>query len=92
MGLIFVLNIGNGKLLKLSTLKYICKGNSILVVFTPVSNNEVDIYKKHLKRQSIVHKTFDTEICKLLGEIISGMLKPDIGTDLVIRELTKRQN
>ncbi len=92
MGLVFILNIGNGKLLKLSTLKYICKDNSILVVFTPVSSNEVDIYKKHLKRQSIVHKTFDTEICKLLGEIISGMLKPDIGTDLVIRELTESQN
>lgn len=92
MGLIFVLNIGNGKLLKLSTLKYICKDNSILVVFTPVSSNEVDVYKKHLKRQSIVHKTFDTEICKLLGEIISGILRPDIGADLVIRELTDKQD
>ena len=82
-GLIFVLNIGNGKLLKLSTLKYICKDNSILVVFTPVSSNEVGVLKKHLKQDGLYRKTFDTQICKLLGEIISGMLKPDIGMDLV---------
>lgn len=92
VGLIFVLNIGDGRLLKLSTLKYICKDNSILVVFIPASSNEVGVLKKHLKRESFVHKTFDTQICKLLGEIISGMLKPDIGMDLVIRELTERQN
>jgi len=92
MGLVFVLNVGKGRLLKLSTLKYICKDNSILVVFTPVSNNEADILKRRLKRASLVHKTFDAEICKLLGEIISGMLKPDIGMDLVIRELTEKQN
>ncbi len=91
-GLIFVLSIGNGRLLKLSTLKYIYKDNSILVVFTPISSNEADVLKKHLKRESLVHKTFDTQICKLLGEIISGMLKPDIGMDLVIRELTEKQN
>ena len=91
-GLIFVLNIGDGKLLKLSTLKYICKDNSILVVFTPVSSNEVGILKRHLKQEKFFHKTFDTEICRLLGEIISGMLKPDIGMDLVIRELTDKQN
>jgi hypothetical protein len=28
----------------------------------------------------------------LLGEIISEMPKPDIGMDLVIRELTEKQN
>ncbi len=92
MGLIFVLNIGNGKILKLSTLKYICRDNSTLVVFTPVSSNEVGILKKHLKQDSLIHKTLDTQICKLLGEIISGMLKPDIGADLVIRELTEKQD
>lgn len=92
MGLTFVLNIGNGRLLKLSTLKYICKDNSILVVFTPVSSNEVGILKKHLKRESLIHKTFDAQVCELLGEIVSGMLKPDIGADLVIRELTEKQN
>lgn len=92
MGLIFVLNIGNGKLLKLSTLKYICNDHSILVVFTPVSSNEAGVLKKHLKRESLIHKTFDTQICNLLGDIISGMLKPDIGADLVIRELTEKQN
>lgn len=92
IGLIFVLNIGNGKLLKLSTLKYICKDNSILVVFTPVSSNEVGILKKHFKQGCLFRKSFDTQICKLLGEIISGMLKPDIGADLVIRELTEKQN
>ena len=92
MGLIFVLNIGAGRLLKLSSLKYIYKDNSILVVFSPVSSNEVGALKKHLKRDRIVHRTFDVQICKLLGEIISGMLKPDIGADLVIRELTEKQN
>jgi len=91
-GLMFVLNIGEGRLLKLSTLKYICKDNSILVVFTPISSSEVGVFKKHLKQGSLFHKTFDTQICKLLGEIISGMLKPDIGMDLVIRELTEKQN
>lgn len=92
MGLIFILNIGDGKLLKLSTLKYICKDNSILVVFTPVASDEVSVLKKHLKQENLVHKTFNAQICKLLGEIISGMLKPDIGADLVIRELTEKQN
>jgi len=92
IGLVFILNIGNGKLLKLSTLKYICNDNSILIIFTPVSNSESGILTKHLKRSSIFHRTFDSRICKLLGEIISGMLKPDIGADLVIRELTERQN
>ena len=92
IGLIFVINIGDGKLLKLSTLKYIEKDNSILVVFTPVSRNEADILKKHLKKNSLVQKTFDAQTCKFLGEIISGILRPDIGTDLVIRELTNRQN
>ncbi len=92
VGLIFVLNIGNGRFLKLSTLKYICRDNSILVVFAPISSNEVGILKRHLKRDSLIHKTFDTQICKLLGEIISGILKPDIGADLVIRELTEKQN
>lgn len=43
VGLIFVLNIGDGRLLKLSTLKYICKDNSILVVFIPASSNEVGV-------------------------------------------------
>lgn len=92
MGLVFVLNIGEGKLLKLSTLKYICKDHSILVVFTPVSAGEAGVLKKHLKQEAIIHKTFDANICKLIGEIISGMLKPDIGADLVIRELTEKQN
>jgi len=92
MGLVFVLNIGNGKLLKLSTLKYICKDNSILVVFTPVSGNEVGTLKRHFKQGRLFHKTLDAQICKLLGEIISGMLKPDIGADLVVRELTEKQN
>lgn len=92
IGLIFVLNIGNGQLLKLATLKYIDKDNSILVVFTPVSKNEADILKKHLKRDSIIQKTFDAQTCKFLGEIISGILRPDIGADLVIRELTDKQN
>lgn len=92
IGLIFVLNIGDGRLLKLSTLKYICKDNSILVVFTPASSDETGILAKRLKREKFVHKTFDAQICRLLGEIISGMLKPDIGMDLVIRELTEKQN
>jgi len=91
-GLIFVLNIGDGRLLKLSTLKYIYKDKSILVVFTPVSSDEANILERRLKQASLVHKTFDTQICKLLGEIISGILKPDIGMDLVIRELTDKQN
>jgi len=91
-GLLFVLNIGNGRLLKLSTLKYIYKDNSILVVFTPVTSSDAIVLRKHLKKESIYSKTFDNQICKLLGEIISGMLKPDIGADLVIRELTEKQN
>lgn len=92
VGLIFVLNIGDGKLLKLSTLKYFEKDNSILVVFTPVGNNETDALRKRLKQERIIYKTFDNQICRLLGEIISGMLKPDIGADLVIRELSEKQN
>lgn len=50
IGLIFVLNIGNGKLLKLSSLKYIYKDNSILVVFTPVSRNEAVVLKERFKK------------------------------------------
>jgi len=88
-GLVFVLNIGNGRLLKLSTLKYIYKDNSILVVFTPITNSDALDLEKHMKKESIYRKTFDNQICKLLGEIISGMLRPDIGADLVIRELTE---
>jgi len=91
-GLVFVLNIGNGKLLKLSTLKYIHKDNSILVVFTPITSSDAVDLEKHMKKESIYRKTFDNQICKLLGEIISGMLRPDIGADLVIRELTEKQN
>jgi len=91
-GLVFVLNIGNGRLLKLSTLKYIYKDNSILVVFTPITSSDALDLKKHMKKESIYRKTFDNQICKLLGEIISGMLRPDIGADLVIRELTEKQN
>lgn len=92
IGLIFILKIGDGRLLKLSTLKYIHKDNSILVVFTPVSKNETVVLKKRLKKGSFLHKTFDAQICKLLGEIISGILKPDIGADLVVRELTDKQD
>ena len=91
-GLVFVLNIGNGRLLKLSTLKYIYKDNSILVVFTPITRSDALDLKKHMKKESIYRKTFDNQICKLLGEIISGMLRPNIGADLVIRELTEKQN
>lgn len=92
IGLIFIINIGDGRLLKLSTLKYIAKDNSILVVFTPVLKNEANILKKHLKKNSIVQKTFDEQTCKFLGEIISGILRPDIGADPVIRELTAKQD
>ena len=92
IGLIFILNIGNRRLLKLSTLKYIDKHNSILVVFAPVSKTEGNFLKDHLKTNRIVYKSFDTNTCKLLGEIISGILRPDIGADLVIRELTERQH
>lgn len=92
IGLIFVINIGDGKLLKLSTLKYIEKDNSILVVFTPVSKNETIVLKKRLKKGSLLHKSFDAQICKLLGEIVSGILKPNIGTDLVVRELSDKQD
>jgi hypothetical protein len=91
VGLIFVLKITNRSLLKLSRLIYIAKNNSILVVFTPLSRSEKAVFKKHLKRNVAVRKYFDAEVCRLLENIISGLLKPDIGVDLVIRQLTKGQ-
>ena len=92
IGLVFVLNIGNGKLLKLSRLKYICKNNNVLVVFAPVSKAENIILKEHLKAGNVVHKSLDAQTFKTLGDIISGLLRPEIGTDLVIRELTSKQD
>lgn len=91
LGLIFVFNMGNGKLLKLSRLIYISKNNSILIVFTPLSRDEKVIFKKHLKANETVRKYFDAEACRLLENIISGLLRPEIGMDLVIRQLTKDQ-
>lgn len=89
--MIFVLKIAAGNLLKLSRLIYIAKNNSILVVFTPLSRNEKAAFKKHLKTNETVRKYFDTGVCRLLENIISGLLKPEIGVDLVIRQLTKGQ-
>ncbi len=91
IGLIFVLKISNKNLLKLSRLVYIAKNNSILVVFTPLSSSEKFVFKKHLKTNRSIHKYFDAETCRLLENIISGFLKPEIGVDLVIRQLTKEQ-
>lgn len=91
LGLIFVFSIGNGKLLKLSRLIYIAKNNSILVVFTPLSNSEKSVFNKHLKTNETIRKYFDAEACRLLENIISGLLRPEIGVDLVIRQLTKEQ-
>jgi len=91
MGLIFVLKIASGSLLKLSRLIYISKNNSILVIFTPLSRSERAVFKKHLKANEAVRKYFDTEACRLLENIISGLLRPEIGVDLVIRQLTKDQ-
>lgn len=91
IGLVFVLKIAAGDLLKLSRLIYIAKNNSILVVFTPLSRSEKTFFKKHLKRNVAVRKYFDAGTCQLLENIISGLLKPDIGVDLVIRQLTKAQ-
>lgn len=79
IGLVFVLKITDKNLLKLSRLIYIAKNNSILVVFTPLSRNET------------VRKYFDAEVCRLLENIISGLLRPEIGVDLVIRQLTEEQ-
>lgn len=91
VGLIFVLKIASGSLLKLSRLIYISKNNSILVVFTPLSRSEKAVFKKHLKANEAVRKYFDAEACRLLENIISGLLRPEIGVDLVIRQLTKDQ-
>ncbi len=91
IGLIFVLKISNKNLLKLSRLVYIDKNNSILVVFTPLSGIEKTAFKKHLNTNETVRKYFDAEACRLLKNIISGLLKPEIGVDLVIRQLTREQ-
>ncbi|MEK7308705.1 MAG: hypothetical protein AAB089_06515, partial [Nitrospirota bacterium] len=91
MGLIFVLKIASRSLLKLSRLIYISKNNSILVIFTPLSRSEKAVFKKHLKANETVRKYFDAEACRLLENIISGLLRPEIGIDLVIRQLTKEQ-
>jgi len=91
VGLNFVLNIGSGKLLRLSRLIYISEDNSILVVFTPLSKKEGVVFKGRLKANNIVHKYLDAQTCEFLEKIISGLLRPEIGIDLVIRELTKNQ-
>jgi hypothetical protein len=91
IGLVFVLKISDRDLLKLSRLIYIAKNNSILVVFTPLSSSEKGIFKRHLKTNESVRKYFDAEACRLLENIISGVLRPEIGVDLVIRQLTKDQ-
>ena len=91
IGLVFVLKITDKNLLKLSRLIYIAKNNSILVVFTPLSRNEKIVFKKHLKTNETVRKYFDAEVCRLLENIISGLLRPEIGVDLVIRQLTEEQ-
>lgn len=91
VGLIFVLKIASRSLLKLSRLIYISKNNSILVIFTPLSRSEKAVFKKHLKANETVRKYFDAEACRLLENIISGLLRPEIGIDLVIRQLTKEQ-
>ncbi|PIQ84945.1 MAG: hypothetical protein COV73_06210 [Candidatus Omnitrophica bacterium CG11_big_fil_rev_8_21_14_0_20_43_6] len=91
VGLIFVFKISDKNLLKLSRLIYVAKNNSILVVFTPLSNSEKSVFKKHLKTDETVRKYFDTEACRLLENIISGLLRPEIGVDLVIRQLSKEQ-
>jgi len=91
IGLIFVFKISDNDLLKLSRLIYIAKNNSILVVFSPLSRSEKVIFKKHLKTNETVRKYFDAEVCRLLENIISGLLRPEIGVDLVIRQLTKDQ-
>jgi hypothetical protein len=91
VGLKFVFNIGSGKLLKLAKLIYISKDNSILIVFTPLSKREKVVFEGHLKTDDFVHNYFDAQICEFLEKIISGLLRPEIGVDLVIRELTKSQ-
>lgn len=91
IGLIFVLKISDKNLLKLSRLVYIAKNNSILVVFAPLSSSEKFVFKRHLKTNASAHKYFDAEACRLLENIISGLLKPEIGMNLVIRQLTKEQ-
>ncbi len=91
IGLTFVLKITDRSLLKLSRLIYIAKNNSILVIFTSLSRSEKAIFKKHLKAKEAVRKYFDVETCRLLENIISGLLRPEIGVDLVIRQLTKDQ-
>ncbi|MDD5584715.1 MAG: hypothetical protein PHV55_06645 [Candidatus Omnitrophica bacterium] len=91
IGLTFVLKITNRSLLKLSRLIYVVKNNSILIVFTPLSRTERVVFKKHLKTNETVRKYFDAEVCRLLENIISGLLRPEIGVDLIIRQLTKDQ-
>ena len=91
LGLTFVLKITDKSLLKLSRLIYIAKNNSILVVFTPLSRSEKVVFKKHLKTNETIRKYFDAEVCRLLENIISGLLRPEIGVDLIIRQLTEDQ-
>ncbi len=44
-----------------------------------------------MKTNETVRKYFDAEVCRLVENIISGLLRPEIGVDLVIRQLTKDQ-
>lgn len=89
VGLIFIPNIEDEKLIKLSGLRGICKDDNLLVVLTPATVIEDISLKKSLHHEQIVQtslvsslnpQTFKVPINKLL----SGLLKPKT-------ELTKKQ-
>lgn len=91
VGFVFVPNIGDEKLVKLSGLKHLCKDDDILVVLTPASKIEDVPLKNSLSHNKIIQtslassldpKTFELPI----EELISRLLKPK-----AITELSKRQ-
>lgn len=92
VGFVFIPNVGDDKLVKLSGLKHLCKDDNILFVLTPASKTEDVVLKGQLRHEKIVQislveslnfHTFELPIEKL----VSGLLKPE-----AITELTRKQN
>lgn len=91
VGFIFIPKIGDGKLVKLSGLKHLCKDDDILVVLTPASKIEDVPLKGSLRHDKIIQtslaSSLDPQTFELpIEKLISGLLKPK-----AITELSKRQ-
>lgn len=89
VGFIFIPNIGDGELVKLSGLRRICKDDNILVVLTPASVIEDVPLKSRLRHEQIIQtslvSTLNPQIFELpIENFISRLLKPKA-------ELNKKQ-